>query len=193
MSICIGETGKVEVCGDHWKVLLLRLPALAMLLSRCALCPGPDRPSFLLCHMTSLCSRPWVCVSQDCQPGTVLSHPMSINVGCTGGKHPRKEFCVSCQAVKEKVNLDKACTWNLNIILTSKTPQTAKFFRQEEKCNQRPCRTHLCASPVTILHYDLWLVQKPAGSHAKNKTKVGGEREPMKKRYDWQKTQLSME
>lgn len=103
MSLCTGKTGKVEVYGDHWKVLLLGLPAPAMLLSTCALCPGLEWPSFLLCSCL------WVCISQDCLPGTVLSHPMSINAGCTGGKHPRKEFCCSCQAVKEKVNLDKAC------------------------------------------------------------------------------------
>lgn len=68
---------------------------------------------------------------ESATPGLCRSRLMSIN-NCTWGKHPR-EFYISCQAQKEKVNLDNACTWESKHNPGFKeTPQIAKFLDRKQ-------------------------------------------------------------
>lgn len=151
MSICKGKIGKVEDYGYHWKVLLLWLPVAAMLLSRCALCSGLEWPSFLLCHRGvtwPLCAHIPESVSlKTASPGLCW---VSIQV---------RSSAFLAKQWRGRGSWIKLAWGNLNIILTSRILLIAKFFRQEAKCNQHPCHTHLC---VFCYHSPPWPLAYPA-------------------------------
>lgn len=132
----------------------------------CALCWGLDWTSFPCCYwelsddLHVLC--PQVCIPREQPPGQCCGHLMSIN-NWSHRRHTSKRLSISCQAHKEKVNLDNVCTWEYkhNPGFKGKPlPLDRKVLEWKAKYIQPPCH-HVCEFSATIPCNDLWLVQRP--------------------------------